>query len=524
MLRSSSARFPLQIALDPAKAQPLQQQLYWSLRERILRGHLRAGLRLPSSRGLAGQLGIARNTVTAAFEMLVAEGYLVSRIGAGTFVAPHLPDIFLQPAAATEPATRKRAAAARTSVSRGGRAHLRHWPGADRGGQLAPRHLATLRLQPAPAPLLPAGPALEQFPVEQWGRLLSRCWRRGPLRLLASGHPQGDPDLREAIAAYLGSARGVQCEASQVVITSGSQQGLDLTARVLLNPGEQAWVEDPGYWGAHSSLQGAGVQAISVPVDKDGMDVPEALRRAPAARLALITPSHQFPLGITMSLPRRLQLLQWAQETHGWVLEDDFDSEFRYSGRPLTALQGLDGEGRVLYLGTFSRVLFPALRIGYLVLPPELVKAFVAARAAAGWQSAVLEQQVLARFIGEGHFGRHLRRMRALYAQRREALLQALAQLQEWIEAPAPDCGLHAIGWLKSRAGRGRGKPAESRLQTMQRAAGRCGYTLVSLARFCTGVQLPPALLLPFSAEDERTLRQRIRLLADELAHGRPPA
>ncbi len=532
-MATRATAFPLHLRLDHGK--PLQQQLYWRLREAILQGRLRAGLRLPSSRSLAQELGVARNTVTAAFEMLVAEGYVRCRGGAGTFVCAELPEALLHAATPAPPPSRPQphdnvsgngslpargnSPAPRLRVSLRGRTHLQDWPGADRGGQLAVRHRPAQApgkdTTPSLPPLLPAGPALEHFPVELWGRLLARCWRRSPLRLLASGDPQGDCDLRQAIAAYLGSARGVRCEAGQVVITSGSQQAIDLAARVLLNGGEQAWLEDPGYWGARTALRAAGAELIAVPVDEEGLNLGDALRRGPQARLALITPSHQFPLGVTMSLARRFELLQWAASHDGWILEDDFDSEFRYTGLPQTALQGLDTEGRVIYLGTFSRVLFPALRIGYLVLPPDLVDAFVAARAAAGWQSAVLEQQVLARFIAEGHFGRHLRRMRHIYGERRQALLDALQALSGWLEAPPPDCGLHAIGWLRAPR-------AAARLVRMQEAARTCGYGLVSLARFCGAAQPPPALVLPFSAEDVRTIRRRIHLLARTLQGATP--
>jgi GntR family transcriptional regulator/MocR family aminotransferase len=255
--------------------------------------------------------------------------------------------------------------------------------------------------------------------------------------------------LREAIAQYLIAARGVRCSAEQVIIVAGSQQGLDLAARVLLDVGDKVWLEDPGYIGARGALQSAGADVVPVPVDREGLNVADAITRCPSARLVYITPSHQFPLGVTMSLPRRLALLEWAHRAGAWILEDDYDSEYRYTGRPLPALQGLDTENRTVYLGTLSKTLFPSLRLGYLVVPPDLVDTFIAAKALADRHAPSVEQAVLADFMSEGHFARHIRRTRVLYAARQAALVEtATSELAGLLEVHTAEAGMHLVGYL----------------------------------------------------------------------------
>jgi GntR family transcriptional regulator/MocR family aminotransferase len=267
--------------------------------------------------------------------------------------------------------------------------------------------------------------------------------------LLGYGHPAGYGPLREEISVYLRASRAVLCEPGQVIVVSGSQQALDLCARVLLDPGDAAWVEDPGYGGARAALLGSGARLVPVPVDGEGLNVAAGKMREPKARLACVTPSHQYPTGTTMSLGRRLELLAWAEESGGWVIEDDYDSEYRYTGRPLEALQGLGEGGRVVYVGTFSKVLFPALRLGYLVVPPGLVDAFVSARELVDRQPPGVDQAVLARFMSEGHFARHLRRMRVLYATRRTALLEAAERhLKGLLKVRPAEAGMHLVGEL----------------------------------------------------------------------------
>ena len=387
---------------------------------------------------LAEELGVSRNTIVLAFELLGSEGYLKSRIGSGTFVTDALPEQLLQVAS---PATRD-AVATEADVR------------LSRRGQLVAGLRITSRGRAAgQRPFQPGAPALDAFPFDVWTRLTARVLRRLSPSAYSYGDPAGYRPLREAIAAYLRTARAVRCTPEQVIVVGGAQQGADLAARLLLDDGDAAWVEDPGYLGARAALASAGARIVAVPVDDEGLRVDAGEAAAPTARLAYATPSYQFPTGATMSLRRRLELLAWATRADAWVIEDDYDSEYRYAGPPLTSLQGLDESGRVIYLGTFSKVLFPALRIGYLVVPPPLVDAFVTAKSVADRQGSVLEQAVLADFIGEGHFSRHLRRMRVLYQERQRLLVEAAARhLSGLLEVAPADAGMHLIGWLPEGA------------------------------------------------------------------------
>ena len=377
-------------ALDRSIVGPLHQQLASRLRAAIAAGTLAPGARLPSARNLAGQLGVARGTVDAAYAMLAGEGTLLPRGPAGTIVSPAL---------AARPA-------------------------------LPSQRLIPLAARRAPPnvvlPFRMGLPALDAFPRKLWSGLTVRAARRLGAGDLGYPDVAGDAALRTAVAAYLGVARGISCSADQVLITGGFQGALALVLNVLLRVGDPVWVEDPGYLMARQALEAAGARLVPVRVDAEGLRVAAAVQAAPRARLAVLTPTHQCPLGVALSLPRRLALLAWAAEAGAWVLEDDYDSEFRYAGHPLPALKSLDRGGRVLYAGTFSKVLFPGLRLGYLVVPDELAGAF--ARAARLQHSGLpaLEQRVTAAFMAEGHFARHIRRMRGLYAARRTALAAAL--------------------------------------------------------------------------------------------------
>jgi GntR family transcriptional regulator/MocR family aminotransferase len=435
------------ITLDPAGPVPLHRQLYERLRAAILAGQLAPGTRLPSTRSLAAELGVSRTTALTAYQQLGDEGYLDGRVGAGTTVAElsgQVPAALATPGAPRAPGTPaergRPAAPSRPALSA-------------RGAALAS---TPWRLRPAGA--RPGGrprafqlgvPALDAFPRQVWARTLTRRARHSLGELLGYQDPAGYRPLREAIAAYLGMARGVRCSPERVLVVGGAQAGLNLAARLLLDPGDPVWVEDPGYYGARGALVGAGARQVPVPLDVDGLDVDGARRREPGARLAYVTPSHQFPLGVTMSLPRRLALLAWAEEAGAFVLEDDYDSEYRYVGRPLPALQGLDHAGRVIYVGSFSKVLFPALRIGYLVVPDDLVDAFTAAQRFGEIHVPALEQAALADFIAGGHLGRHVRRMRALYAARGRTLVRAVRRAAgEALEVRSAHAGLHLVGWL----------------------------------------------------------------------------
>ncbi len=412
------------LPLDGTSTVPLYRQLYSGVRESILAGRLALGAGLPSSRALAEELGVSRNTVTLAFDQLVAEGYVEGAPRSGTRVA----------------AVPERVTGARPTRGPG--------PSA-RGRAIADARLPALSRGESPSvPFRVGVPALDQFPSRLWSRLASRRWRRQPL--LDYGDPGGYSALREAIADYVRLARGVRCVTEQVIITNGSQQGVDLAARVLLDPGDAVWMEDPGYTGARTALQASGARLVPLPVDADGLVVEEGERLAPRARLAYASPSHQFPLGVTMSASRRLALLRWAAQAGAWVLEDDYDSEFRYDARPLASLQGMDDDGRVIYVGTFSKTLFPAVRLGYLIVPPDLVHVFRAARAVSDRQSPTMDQVVLADFVAGGHFARHVRRMRRLYAARQEVLVDEVRRhLGGRMQVTPSSTGMHLLGWLE---------------------------------------------------------------------------
>lgn len=441
MTRQASA---YELLMAAPTGHPGAGTLYAQLRDAILAGQLAPGVRLPSSRMLAASQGVARGTVVSAYEQLIAEGYLQSRGGSGTRVSAVLPDSLLAAAPPrTVPALRDAAAAPPVPMSPPLPAL------SQRGTRLARSPFAALQAPSAGVPFAPHVPALQAFPVRLWATLATRAARGLGPAAMGDGDAMGHLPLRQAIAEYLGSTRGLTCQAQQVLVLCSVQQAVDLSARLLLDEGAQAWCEDPGYAGTQAALRAAGVQVCPVPVDDDGMRVAWALRHYPLARLACVTPAHQAPLGMALSLPRRLALLDWARRSQGWILEDDYDSEFRYAGKPLPPLRSLQRDAPVLYVGCFSKTLFPALRIAYLVLPEALVDAFAAARAVTSRYPPVLDQLVLAAFLREGHYARHLRRMRQLYAERRALLVQLLQhRLSGALEIIDNPTGLNLPCWL----------------------------------------------------------------------------
>ena len=462
---------------------PLYRQLAEGLRRAVRAGTLRPGQRLPSTRTLAADVGVARGTVVAAFEQLAAEGYLTTTRGAGTYVADAVPEDFFRSAGDAAPPSS---------------------PPVPRLAERARRVSAAAAPYDVPGPVRPLRPCLgpvDLFPAALWGRLSTAVLREQPSEAFGYGDPQGHGPLREAIAAYLGAARGVRCAPDQVVVTGGSQQAIRLAAEVLLDTGEGAWVEAPGYGGVRTALAAIGAEAVPVPVDAEGLVVQAGLDREPNARMAVVAPAHQYPLGVTMSLARRAELLSWAHGHGGWVVEDDYDGEYRYQGAPLETLHALDGGQRVVYVGTMSKVLAPALRVGYLVAPPGLVGAFVRARAAADGHGPTLGQATLARFMDDGHFGRHLRRMRRTAAGRRDALVAALAE--GGLRVPAPAAGLHLHLPLADDVG------------AAERAA-RAGVTVVATGAAPDGPRVH-GLALGFAAFREGQIRWAARRLLDVL-------
>ncbi len=487
------------VKLDGSGA--LYQQLYQSLRSAILTGQLVPGARLPATRTLARELGVSRNTVLLAYEQLLAEGYAVGQAGSGTYVATSLPDAMLA-TAAIAPEIIDAPQPAMPRLSAYGRHVAAHSPLTPLGQGPRP---ATVRYD-----FRYGLPAVEEFPHDIWRRLLARRARSASLRSLHYGPPEGYGPLREAIADYLRRSRAVACEPEQIVVVNGSQQALDLAARVLLDPGECVVMEEPHYQGARQVFLAAGAQLLTGPVDAEGLDITALPSPAAAARLAYVTPSHQFPTGAIMSLARRLALLAWAEQADAYVIEDDYDSEYRYEGRPVEAVQGPDRSGRVIYVGTFSKVLFPALRLGYLVLPQPLVQPFLAAKWLTDRHTSTLEQEMLTDFIREGHFERHLRRSRTRNAARRTTLLHALAtHLGPRIDISGANAGIHMLLWLHD--------VAPPQLEVLIDAAGRAGVGLYPVTPYYLTPPCRSGLLLGYASMTEDDIRAGIQCLATVL-------
>lgn len=416
----------LLLHLKKSAGLPRNQQIYKLLRQAILERLLPAATRLPSSRDLAAQLGISRNTVLFGYEQLLAEGYLETRGGAGTHVTDTVPELLGAPLAGT--ARKPAPPTVRSALSRRGRSLV-----AQAGAA-----------QQQWGAFVPGVPDVTQFPHKTWNALQSRIWRNPPVSALTYGVGGGCQPLREALANYLKVSRSVNCVPEQIVITSGIHQSIDLCMRLLSDPGDAAWVEDPCYWGARNLLLVSGLEVHPIGLDGEGIcPRPAQLKRPP--RFIFVTPSHQYPLGMVMSLARRRMLLEYARQHGCWIIEDDYDSEFRYGGRPLASLQGMDRDQRVLYMGTFSKTMFPGLRLGYMVLPEALAPAFVTGMEELYRSGQMPLQATMAAFIEEGHFNAHIRRMRLLYGARLDLLQQAIRSQfpDDRVRAAGSDAGLH---------------------------------------------------------------------------------
>jgi GntR family transcriptional regulator / MocR family aminotransferase len=435
MKRAASGIVPV-ITVDRKAAKALHTQIYDAYRTAIVTGSLRPRQRIPSTRVLATELGVSRFPVLNAYAQLLAEGYFESRVGAGTVVSSLLPEQLTSSGPTSSGPTRNAPAKARFA------------PPGSRARRVA-RHPNLRRFQRFPwfqrqGAFGVGQVAFDQFPLHIWSKLVARRCRNMKAESFQYGDRTGFRLLRETLASYLRTARSLHCEAEQVMIVAGSQQALEISARVLLEPGSSVWVEQPGYRLAQDAFVLNGCNLVPVPIDEEGLDVAAGIRRCPEARAALVTPSHQYPLGVTMSASRRFQLLEWAQATGSWIIEDDYDSEYRYESLPIASLQGLDASARVIYVGTFSKVLFPALRLGYIVIPPDLIEAFLTVRWAMDLGPPSFYQEVLADFIGEGHFARHIRRMRVLYRERRSALVDSIREeLGTMVEVLGGEAGMH---------------------------------------------------------------------------------
>ena len=480
------------ISLDLALAAPkpgtvLFRWLCEEIRAAILDGRLKRGTRLPSTRDLARRYRVSRGTVVTAFEQLHSEGYLEGAVGAGTQVNTLLPEDLLH--------------AKRTTTGE---------VGAVRSRPVLSEYARRLSPFPDIKPTPPRAfraltPAFDAFPLGLWTQIASRRLRRATRNLLADVCPRGYRPLREAVAEYLGSARGVRCTAEQVIIVAGIQQALDLTARLTVDPGDAVWLEDPCAPIVSEMFKALGARIIPVAVDQCGLNPEDGQRRCPRARLAYVTPAHQFPLGAVMAVDRRLALLDWAKRARALIFEDDYDSEYRYSGLPIPALQGLDQSGTVVYSGSFSKMLFPTLRLGYLVVSPELVDKFAAARLIMDRHSSVIDQAILCDFITEGHFGRHIRRMREVYASRLAVLQESVQRkLAGALRIPEVEAGVHTVGWLSD------GLSAF----TVAQAAAAHEVEVIPLSAFTLKSAVPQGLLLGFGAVDDREIRRGVDVLA----------
>jgi GntR family transcriptional regulator/MocR family aminotransferase len=489
MAKISMASSFAAVLLDESSSVPLYRQLYLRLRAAILMGQLPPGTHLPSTREMASELKVSRHTVMNAFEQLQAEGYVEGQIGSGTFVSRTLPEDLIE---ARAKATNI------SSVNPEGRTV------SQRGKIMARTRI--IELAGKMGPFMQGIPALDEFPTAIWSGLMAERWRKSAQEILNYGAAAGYAPLREAIAAYLGPSRGVQCEPDQIIIVSGAQQAIDLAARILIDDGDSVLVEEFCYSPAQAALLSAGARLVPVPVDEAGLNISAVATNSESARVAYVTPSHQYPLGVTMSPSRRLALLDWATRARAWILEDDYDSEYRYAKRPLAALQGMDRSGRVIYIGTFSKALFPSLRIGFVVAPADLVDAFVTARATLGWCSPTLDQAVLADFITQGHFTRHIRRMRTIYAERQAALIDALQrETGDLVEIKTADAGIHVTCSL----------PGHLDDLAVRREAKELGVVAQPISAFRVDESVAPrtGLILGYGAYNIRQIKEGARKL-----------
>src|SRR6266545_635167 len=479
------------IRLDRTAREPLHQQLYRQIRDELVSGNFSDNSsRLPSSRELAADLRISRPTVRLAFSKLHAEGYIRSKAGSGTFVADSLPETFLKAHAQIERPLR---------ISD----RVKAIPDKRVGKQF------DLGISEAAAgvSLISGHPAVDEFPIAIWEGLRAQVLAKKGAALLRYASNRGDADLRKAIAAYLCDFRGAHCGPDQVVIVAGMQQAMLMSAMALLNPGEAAWIEDPGFHMVRRTLVLADATVVPRPIDPEGIVIARSSKQ-PLPRIIYTTPSHQFPLGVTMSFRRRTALIDFARANDAVVFEDDYNSEFRFAGPPLPCLQGLDNSGRVIYAGTMSKILYPSLRLGYLLAPEQLVEPMIKIRAVMDQHSCAIDQATLARFLTEGFFLSHIKRMRTLYADRREFFIEEFNQLlgERFILQP-PDAGLHFVAWLRGK----------NDLRLIMRVCAEIGLRPMALSSFCMKAELDPALTFGFAAWSRAQIREALRKLAASL-------
>jgi GntR family transcriptional regulator / MocR family aminotransferase len=483
------------VRLDRASSEPLYQQLYRQIREELESGSFDSSAsRVPSSRVVAATLGISRPTVNQAFSKLLEEGYLQSRKRSGIFVADHLPATFLK---AATPATTAR---------------IEHSPRVARRVTRMTDFRTSRQLDVGmggpPGVIFVAGlPAVDEFPIAVWERLRAQVLAKKGAHLLRYASSRGEIELRKAIAAYLCDFRGANCHPDQIVVVGGMQQAMLACALALINEGEVAWIEDPGFYQARNVLAFVGAKVVPRPIDREGLVIGKCSRRN-SPRLVLVTPSHQFPFGVTMSLKRRKALIEFAQSRDAYILEDDYNSEFRFDGPPLPCLQGLDHAGRVIYAGTMSKILYPSLRLGFLVAPPQLVDTLVKVRAVMDQHSPAIDQATLARFITEGFFLSHVKRVREVYAQRRVFFIEQFQKLLgDYLDLEITPAGLHFIAWLRR----------SEDFPLLMRAREQTGVWPRPLSFFCIKAQLDPAFVFGFAAWSRAQIEQGLAKLASAI-------
>jgi GntR family transcriptional regulator / MocR family aminotransferase len=488
-LRKTTRGRILKVDLDAFPDEPLHRRIYLTIRRDIVDGLLTPGSDLPSTRRLATDLHVARGTVVIAYEQLRTEGYLEADVGGGTRVTRNVPDFCVRarenalPLAQNEPARR-----------------------GSRRGQAAAEELSEMPLdiRGAPRAFRSTTPAIDVFPVDIWTRIASRQWRRATTKDLSYSDPMGYLPLRRTIAEYVRSTRGVRCTADQIMVVAGAQQGMDIAARALTDAGDKVWMEDPGYFGFRGVLRAAGATIVPVGVDEEGLVVAEGRRLAPDARMVFVTPAHQVPLCVPMSATRRQALLQWAAESGAWIFEDDYNSDFHYATQPTAAIQSADRSDRVIYCGTFNKSLFPGLRIGFIVVPEAVLPELRAIRHFTDIQQPYIDQATLGEFIEQGHYERHVRRLRTIYQGRRELLIEGLEQCSRWLEPTRYDSGRELTVRLS---------PMLDDVLVAQTAE-RAGITVIPLSPWAVAHRIAPSLRLGYSGIDDHEITLGVNQLA----------
>lgn len=486
----SKANFPI-LQLSEG---PLNDQVYEAIRGAILDGRLKANMKLPSSRTLAEMMLVSRNTILSGIERLMDEGYLITKAGSGTYVCAFVPEKKINCHAPIQQVIQQQNAPKLSEALQSLMPRWQKYHGAAQQNRMFSVGVGCVDL----------------FPQQIWGRILGRVWRHSQAELAKYSDVQGYQPLREALAQYMRSTRGLNCNADQIMIVNGTQQAINLTSRALLNSGDGILIDDPGYDGALGAFQSYGLQTHGIASDEEGMLIPELIQHKEGIRLVYTAPSHQFPLGGTLSLERRLMLLDWAKQKEAWIFEDDYNGEFRYHSRALQALQGLDQAGRVIYSGTFSKMFYPGFRLAFLVLPQALIEPFKVIKHYADSCNSYLEQAALAAFIQEGEYAKYVRKARKACLERQQALVNAIEQYLPHVLTIQPsDSGIHAVAWLKDGWD----------IQQIMAISQSLGLGVQPLYRYSMKPLKKHALLLGYAAHQPHEIAEQIKQLAEGIKH-----